>query len=546
MKHLLTVIFFLLAFAGTLVCCTTDADRSRMRNGLDSINQRNRSDLPFAVADVEPYVQFFDRHGTANDRLLAHYLLGRAYYEAGEAPMALQCYQQAIECADTTAKDCDFAQLSRVYAQMADVFYYQGLYRHQLLSDANAVKYAWLGKDTLAALMSYEQEAFAYEALDILDSALIIAEDVAAKYTSLGYPKDAAITLGTIILPLINKGDYQKAKAYIDRYDAKSGLFDSVGNIKEGHEIYYKAKGLYFLYTNEFDSAKHYFYKEMSEGKDFNNQNSAAMGLALLYQRIHSNDSALKYSLYAYSMNDSLFSHMATDAVGRIQSIYNYSRHQAIALNESEKAAKERFRRNVIATMLCLFLISASIIVYRLKAEKKKEHLKYIHNLEQLEQTQSEVIQLREHADEYEELISEKERILEEQRHEIQEHRKQIILDHATIDMQLQNSIIYQRLSSRKKVEKLTMDELRECRRLIIEHLPEFNNLLLIKEYKLNKTDYNVCVLFRLGFKSKETSNMLGISQARVSQISAKMLKNLFNEDEGGASELIDLLHEIY
>ncbi len=174
MKQLLTIFLALLLLCG----CTTDAERSRMRSGLDSINQRNRNDQPFTVADVQPYADFFDRHGTANDRLLAHYLLGRAYYDAGEAPMALQCYQQAIECADTTAKDCDFSQLSRVYAQMAEVFYYQGLYRHQLASDANAVKYAWLGKDTIAALMSYEQEAFAYEALGLLDSAIITAEDM--------------------------------------------------------------------------------------------------------------------------------------------------------------------------------------------------------------------------------------------------------------------------------------------------------------------------------------------------------------------------------
>jgi len=33
--------------------------------------------------------------------------------------MALQYYQQAAECADTTAADCDYAQLSRVYAQMS-------------------------------------------------------------------------------------------------------------------------------------------------------------------------------------------------------------------------------------------------------------------------------------------------------------------------------------------------------------------------------------------------------------------------------------------
>jgi tetratricopeptide (TPR) repeat protein len=109
MKKLVALFVLLL----TLACCTTEADRTRMRAGLDSINQRNRNDQPFAVQDVEPYVQFFDRHGTPNDRLLAHYLLGRAYHEQGEAPMALECYQKAAECADTTSKDCDYRQLCK-------------------------------------------------------------------------------------------------------------------------------------------------------------------------------------------------------------------------------------------------------------------------------------------------------------------------------------------------------------------------------------------------------------------------------------------------
>jgi hypothetical protein len=108
MKQLLTIFILLL----TLVCCTSEAERNRMRAGLDSINQRNRNDQPFTVADVEPSVQFFDDHGTPNDRLLAHYLLGRAYHDHGEAPMALECYQNAADCADTTAKDCDYKQLS--------------------------------------------------------------------------------------------------------------------------------------------------------------------------------------------------------------------------------------------------------------------------------------------------------------------------------------------------------------------------------------------------------------------------------------------------
>ena len=49
MKNLIILFTLLMA----LVCCTSEADRERMRAGLDSINQRNRNDQPFTVADVE-------------------------------------------------------------------------------------------------------------------------------------------------------------------------------------------------------------------------------------------------------------------------------------------------------------------------------------------------------------------------------------------------------------------------------------------------------------------------------------------------------------
>ena len=214
MKQLLSIFLLLVA----LCCCTTEADRNRMRSGLDSINQRNRNDQPFTVQDVKPYVQFFDDHGTPNDRLLAHYLLGRAYYEAGEAPMALECYQKAADCADTTSKDCDYAQLCRVYAQMAEVFYKQQLYREQLEFDNKAVWSAWKGRDTISALTCYEQEYIAYKKLGLIDSAVYVIENVARLYDKYGYFSDAAISLGTIVLTLIERGEHQKAYEYMNRF----------------------------------------------------------------------------------------------------------------------------------------------------------------------------------------------------------------------------------------------------------------------------------------------------------------------------------------
>ena len=566
MKQLLSIFLLLVA----LCCCTTEADRNRMRSGLDSINALNRNDQPFTVKDVEPYVQFFDNEGTPNDRLLAHYLLGRAYYEAGEAPMALECYQKAAECADTTSNDCDYAQLCRVYGQMAEVFYHQGLYREQLEHINMSVRYAWKGKDTLAALMSYEQESFAYQKLGLNDSAIIVAENVARLYDKFGYPGDAAITLGTIVRTLLSLGIYSKAKDYMNRYESESGFFDSLGNIEKGREIYYKAKGLYYLYNNRYDSAEYYFRKELRDSKDFNNQNAAAMGLALLYQKTHKTDSAAKYAIYAYAMNDSMYAQKTTKTVERMQAMYDYSRHQEIAKQEKEKADKERKEKENLTLIFVFSAIAALLVILKIYADKKRSQRLYRKNIEQLEQSQTELLQLREYADEYlrllteneeknaeiqqlhtyaaklDTLIAEKETVIATQRAAIEEQQKNMLKDHAAIDDLISTSDIYQTLLIKQHQYKLTKKELHESRKLVIEHMPELNSLLLTQKYKINETDFNACMLFRFGFRSKEVSTLLNLSQARISQICSKVLKRVFDTEEGGAAELINRLYKFY
>ena len=542
MKQLLTVIAILLA----LSCCTTEADRTRMRASLDSINQCNRTGQPFTVRLVEPYVRFFDNHGTANDRLLAHYLLGRAYHEHGEAPMALQCYHDAIDCADTTAADCDFAQLARVYGQMAEVFYYQGLYRQQLLFEKLSVEYAWKGNDTLLALQNYEQECYAYNNLALQDSAILIVEDVASMYEQYGYSPDAAIALAGIVRPLINRREYQKAKNYMDIYETKSGLFDTDGNIEKGREIYYNVKGLYYLYNNKLDSAEYFFRKELHDGRDYNNQNAGANGLVLLYQRLHNTDSIAKYSLYAYAMSDSLYARKTAKEVERMQAMYDYTRHQQVARQEKEKAAKEKSKRQFVIAILILVMVLAIAIIYEMSVERKRKQEQHIRTLEALEQTQSEILLLRAHDKENEELLEIKVKQFEELRTQFQELKNKSLIDHASIDNQIRETDTYKKLLERQYGKKLTVEELRASRKLVLEYLPEFNGLLLSKEYRLNPKNFNLCILFRLGFKSKEVSNMLGLSPGRISQICSKLLRDVFKKDEGGATELMEILHELY
>ena len=120
----------------------------RMRYRLHRLNALNKVDTLFRSTDeAKELADYFDDHGTPNEQMLAYYLLGRAYFDIHEAPMALSCFQTASEKADTTATDCDYPQLSRVYGQMSKIFYHQNLMPQSLKCDSASVKYALQGFD---------------------------------------------------------------------------------------------------------------------------------------------------------------------------------------------------------------------------------------------------------------------------------------------------------------------------------------------------------------------------------------------------------------
>ena len=526
MKQLL-VIFFL--FLSLLCGCTTDADRSRMRSGLDSINQRNRNDQPFTVADVQPYADFFDRHGTSNDRLLAHYLLGRAYYEAGEAPMALQCYQQAIECADTTAKDCDFAQLCRVYAQMAEVFYYQNLYQEQLHYEKLSVKHAWQAKDTLAALMNYEQESFAYKKLGFPDSAIIVIEDVARRYHEYGYPRNAAISLGTIVRTLVERGDYKKAKEYMEVYESESGYFSPDGAIMSGREIYYYVKGLYYLHNNMLDSAEYWYRKELNDGKDFNNQKAGAMGLATLYQSLSQPDSSAKYAVYAYAMNDSMYARKTTTTIERMQAMYDYSHHQEKAYDEERKASQRAVAIWICLGIIVVVCLFSFIIIRELNLKKKRAEQKYHLSQNIIEQARRDLSKLRVSEETNRELISEKEQTIHEQETIMKALLKRDSNSQSIADRNLKTTDIYKRFERLSVLgHQPTQEEWILMERQLYHTYPGFKEFIIGHDYLLNDKERKTCLLVRADFKPKNIGYMLGVAPSYISSIRTDMLRKLF------------------
>lgn len=526
------VMLFIIASV-VLTSCTTRGKYAAMRCGLDSINQCNRNDLPFTVQDVEPYVNFFDKHGKPNDQLLAHYLLGRAYYESHEAPMALQCYHEAIECADTAQKDCDYKQLSRVYAQMAQIFYDQGLYRQQLESDKQAEEFAWIAKDTLAALMCYEQCYFAYDKLGINDSASYVRDNVASKYEKYGYPSNAAIVLSYSLSNLIRNQEYSKAKHYMSIYESKSGLFDSCGNIARGHEIYYKVLGYYYIGIGEKDSAEYYFRKELRDSKTLINQHAAAKGLSILYQSTHQLDSAAKYYQYAYNMLDSIFSQKTTKEVERIQSMYNYARYQEEAYKEKEKATQAN--RKLLVCFIILLIISLIASWLYIARKNVIENLKQMSS--ELTSTREELAILQQNSFSNKNTITEKETRIKQLEQKLGKYGKLVYFGAEKAENDLLLSSKYQIIKSMAyKGQTFQENDWIIIQQLICEYFPGFDDFLHSK-LKIESVEYKVSMLLRMHLKAGEIANVLSVTPPYISKISTAILANLFNK-RGSSKDL--------
>ena len=538
--HHIFLLFLLLS------ACTSKSQYDAMRRGLDSLNERNRNDQPFTAADVQPYVDFFDSHGTSNDQLLAYYLLGRSYHEQGEAPMALKYYQQAIECADTTSSDCDYAQLCRVYGQMSELYYWQSLYHNQLDSEIKAYKYALLANDSITAFIIETSMIEVYKELHETSTAINLSEKVFSEFMDIDEEQQAAISQSAILSEYLNLKQYKKAKDIIDLYVSKSGLFDKEGNIEKGREIFFYLEGRYYLETNNLDSAEYFFRKELHDGNDFNNQNAGAKGLALLYQEKNMPDSAAKYALYAYEMNDSLFAHTATETVERMHAMYDYSNYQEIARKKTEEAREERLNRQIAIGSIVFIVLFFSFVTYFLIRKEKKGLKKYLSILQELKQMRYETKSLKLHETEYRKLILEKEERIAELEKYASKYGKQLYFTTANAERCLHESVTYKRIAViAARGQRLTDTDWKDISMIIAEYLPGFEDFMEVNRPQLKANEYPLCILLRMHFKAVEIAGMLNLSKSQVSQLCSDIMRKVFDK-KGSSKELSANLSKIF
>ena len=506
---------------------------TQMRYQLVYAKGMNKGYVDFTTDSLmKEIVDYYDNHGTCQQQMLAHYLLGCVYRDLGDSPASLSCYNDAVEKVDTTSSDCDYKLLTRVYEQQGALFLSQSMPQNALSAYQKAEKYAWIAKDTLSAVLSYEHLGNIYEYMDNMNKVIEVYENASRRYRQYGYPVQAARALGGAIQALILTKQYAKAKKYMDVFEAESGYFQKdscYSYINYSH--YYYLKGLYCLESHS-DSAKYWFTKCQEFAKTNNNKSFSAYAWYLYYIKHQQMDSVAKYSEQAFAYNDSANLDMERDLMQKMQAIYDYDRWKNVAHNEEIKATRANL------TLLVSILVSVSVIiigiltflVYRKKRKLELQEKEEQENLirQQIYDTKQELELLRTVNDrKIADVIKEKEQTINKLKEDLKDIRdKYSNSSLSDVDILLKESSIYKRIKYLELHPKETMRENDwiELEETIEQLIPSFIPLL---KNRLNVIGYRICLLVKLEISTSSIAILLGLSSSAISKNRKVMLEKL-------------------
>lgn len=505
--------------------------------------QRMRYDLLYHKAMNKAYIDFtsdstmlavvdyYEHHGTANDKMLAYYILGCVYRDMHETPMALEYYNKATEQADTTAQDCDYATLCRVYSQMGVLFSKQYLPYQELFSFEKATHYAYKAHDTLNAIRYYYNKTGAYTYLDNEDSAIIVNTRAAELFRKHGYDRDADIAFGCNYVYYLKRNNIDKAKKAFEAYNRVN--FAGNQNYEDSYAFLLYEKGLFFLQTNQLDSAYCKLNESLKFSKSFSNKAITTKTLAQYYLKSNNPILAAKYAMKSTEYNDSDLVRVRKTQLHQLQAMYDYSRNKRLAM-VAEQKSEQRIMVIYVVILCSIILFCLSIFIYKLQMNKKNHRISLIQQLynDSLLKLQSNQRELQRVKDLNElEVIQQKEEVIMNLKNTIKDIREKFSGSLLTdTDIILQNSAIFRKIQFiiLHPKEKLSNEDWIELSDLIEQLIPSFPQML---KNRLTEKEYHICLLIRLHISPSSISNLVGLSNSGVSLSRKRMLEKVCGKD---------------
>ena len=525
--------FPLLLLLALLTACH-DGERREMLALLDEADSLNRAYAPLPSDSLlRRAADFFDRHGTHNDQVRAHYLLGCAHRDQGQAPEALQCYQDAIDRADTLTTDSlSLHQIMAVYGQMADLYFRQNLPTDELSAMEKYGVLALKAEDSLCYVRNNELMAGVYFLLGDTFALKRKVYEVIADYKKIHEYQHAVRALMPLIYYMVIDSSMVEARGTMNIFERESGLFDSLGSITRGYESYYYTKGLYFLNVNELDSSEYYFRKMLTCSRN----PDAYRGLLSVSRKRHEYDSIVKYSLLFEEAIDSMNVQQRTKHVHNMSALFDYSHYRENSL-KADVLVQQSYVKIIILTFFSIIVIALFVLYYlHVQIKTRNAIQQYEDIVVRLEESRRQLEAMQNNEDGLICVIEQKKEEIGRLEYALYKLKSNQGIVLASAESRLKATPIYSQFHRMPVSNEMPSNEnWKELENMYARLLPSFFNFMDNNRHELTRIEFQVCILTRLHIRVKDIATLLGVSISYISKIRADLGRKLFSKDAKGS-----------
>lgn len=522
-------------------------------------SQQMRYELVYAQAQNKAYVNFttdsivlclvdyYERHGNANEQMMANYMAGCAYRDLEDALSALKYLNLAVDAVDESDEDCDLNTLMRVYSQMGGLYQRVAAFENERIADSHAEQLAWQIGDTISALRLMRLRASTLYDAQQQSEALMILDSIVQFSNKHGLPEQTKTIYPMRIKYHIQTKNATYADSLLRVYESKMGIRPSTRDEDIVDITHFYRKGLYYNLVEQPDSAIQMFKRllqlinkrplytvgrhELREG--------SYHGLTEAYSLKHQPDSVIKYANLYCQWNDSSTRAKSSEHLLRYQSLYSYTKIQEQALKAEQKASRLRLTMILLVVIgIAIAIIVWSIYQKRLKKERQKQiatNKEYQLLLHELEKSAEELILVK----------TDSERFLKEKEAEIQGLQKSLNrYQDNTLNVEqwnnertiLQCDLVNHLHSLSTQGKVATQNELDSLVAIAQNVFQKFHQTITDPTKRLSNREIITCILIRFKFIPSEIAVLTNNSYQQITNLKSTINKKLF--DKNGAKTL--------
>ena len=512
----------------------------QMRYELVRAQAQNKAYINFSTDSIlKEVVDYYDTHGTANERMTARYMLGCAYRDMEDAPAALKYFNLATDIAEQDRSNCNPTTLMKIHSQMGGLYQNVGAYDMALSEDSIAEHIARQIGDTTSFIHLMWTQACSLESMNQNARAKDLLDSITVILTDNNLTEEPVLIYPMMIDSYWKNKDTNKAEQLLLEYERKTGMSPHCPDEEVADMAYFYRKGRLYLAKTLPDSAKLMFDRlrhlaqstDMRLAERYRLLEASYYGLKESYIQKHQLDSAIKYADLYCQVSDTMSQTHDYEQLLRLQSLYNYTKAQEIAFKSQEKVTFFKYLL-ILLSLLVFILVSIAYSRYqkRMLIERHKLiqiNTKYKLILQNLDKSTKELHDVR----------TDYNRFIDEKQDEIQKLQQTLLIyqnDAANIEERVDERTFLEN----KEVKHLhnlaivgksaTPNELAAIRAIAKSSIPNLYRLITAPEYGLKDYEIDVCILMRMQFVPTEIAILKHYSMQRVTNIKSSINNKLF------------------